>query len=129
MVKPLTKKRRVRTSFDGQHVKGSKTLVKSSWEGFYQIYRSLWGEMIWKISPWSKFEIIVVFVNTHGLQTTSILLQSVRICRSLLKCNYLKNKKYFLSFFFHLWNLHQILNIFKKKEILIANVFPKLTTV
>ena len=37
--------------------------------------------------------------------------------------------KTFSEFFFHLWNLHQILNIFKKKKIVIANVFPKLQTV
>ena len=53
----------------------------------------------------------------------------MRICRSLFKSSYLKNKKHFLNFLFHLWNLHQILNIFKKKKILIANVFPNLATV
>ena len=41
----------------------------------------------------------------------------------------LKRKKHFLGFLFHLYNLHQILNIFQKKKILIANVFPKLATV
>ena len=30
---------------------------------------------------------------------------------------------------FDFWNLHQILNILKKKMIVIANVFPKLQTV
>ena len=53
----------------------------------------------------------------------------VRIGRSLFKSSYLKNKKHFLDFLLHLWNLHQILNIFKKMKILIANMFPKLTTV
>ena len=84
--------------------------------------------MIWKISPWLKFEIIRVFVNTHGLAITSILFQIVGIYRSLFKCNFLKKKKRFLRFLFHLWNLHQILNIFNKKKIVIANVFPKLRT-
>ena len=41
----------------------------------------------------------------------------------------LKTKKHFLGFLFHLWNLHQIWNIFKKRKIVIANVFPKLATV
>ena len=49
-------------------------------------------------------------------------------CSSLFKCKYLRNGKVFLNFLFHLWNLHQILNIFKKKMIAIANVFPKLQT-
>ena len=60
---------------------------------------------------------------------TSILSLIVRICRSLFKSSYLKNKKQFLGFLFHLTNLHQILNIFKKKKIIIANVFPQLATV
>ena len=128
MVRPLTKQRRVRTSFYSQRVKGFQTLVKSSWENFYHIFSSLWREMIWKISPWFKFDTIVVFVNIDGLLITSIMFRIVRICRSLFKCNYLKNKKHFLSFIFHLWNLHQISNIFKKKKIVIADVFPKLTT-
>ena len=58
-----------------------------------------------------------------------MLIQIVRICRSLFKSSYLKNKKHVLGFLFHLWSLHQILNIFKKKKIVIANVFPKLATV
>ena len=82
-----------------------------------------------KPCPLLKFEIIGMFVNTHGLPITSILFRIVNICHSLFKCNYLKNKKYFIGFLFHLWNLHQILKIFKKKKIVIANVFPKLTTV
>ena len=128
MVRPLTKQRRVRTSFYSQRVKGFQTLVKSSWENFYHIFSSLWREMIWKISPWFKSDTIVVFVNIDGLLITSIMFRIVRICRSLFKCNFLKNKKHFLSFIFHLWNLHQISNIFKKKKIVIADAFPKLTT-
>ena len=66
---------------------------------------------------------------THGRPITSILFEIVTISHSLFKCNYLKNKKYFLSFSFPLRNLHQILSIFKKKKIVVANIFPKLTTV
>ena len=95
---------------------------------FYNIFSSLWGEIIWKISHWLKFEIIGFFL-THGLHITSILFRILRICRSLFKSSYLKNKKHFLRFLFHLWNLHQISNIFKKKKVVIGNVFPKLATV
>ena len=42
---------------------------------------------------------------------------------------YLKNKIPFLNFFFHFWNLHQILNILKQNMIVIANIFPKLQAV
>ena len=60
---------------------------------------------------------------------TSILFGIVRICSSLFKCNYIKNKKLFINVLFHLWNLHQILNIFEKKVIGIADVFSKLQNV
>ena len=60
---------------------------------------------------------------------TNILLKIVRICHSQFKCNYLKNEMLFLNSFFHFWNLHQILNVLKKKIIVIGNVFAKLETV
>ena len=128
MVTPLTIQRRLKTSFDSQHVKRFQTLTKSWWERFYHIFSSQWGEIIWKTSPWLRFGIIR-FLLTHGLPITSILFQIVRIWCSLFKSSYLKNKKHFLCFLFHLWNLHQIWNVFKKKKIVIANVFPKLATV
>ena len=128
LVTPLTIQRRLKTTFDSQHVKEFQKQVKSCWEHFYHIFSPLWGEMIYKISRWLKFEIIG-FLLTHGMLITSTLFQIVRICRSLFKSTSLKNKKHFLSVLFHLWNLHQISNIFKKKKIVIANVFPKLATV
>ena len=128
LVTPLTIRRGLKSSFDRQYVKRFQTLVKSSWEHFYHIFSSLWGEIIWKTSPWLRFGIIG-FLLTHGLHITSILFRIVRIWRSLLKSSYLKNKKHFLGFLFPLWNLHQIWNVFKKKKIVIANAFPKLATV
>ena len=53
----------------------------------------------------------------------------LRIRSALFKCNYFKKKKLFLIFLFHLWNLHQILTIFEKKMIVIANIFLSLQTV
>ena len=40
-----------------------------------------------------------------------------------------KQKKFFLYFLFHFMNLHEILNILKKKLIVIATVYPKSQTV
>ena len=128
LVTPLTIQRSLKTSFDSQHVKLFQTLVKSSWKHFYHIFSSLWGEIICKISPWYKFEIIESLL-THGLPITSILFRIVGNCRSRFKSSYLKNKKHFLRFLLHLWNLHQIWNVLKKKTIVIAHVFPKLATV
>ena len=67
LVTPLTIQRRLKTSFDSQHVKRFQTLVKSSWEPFYHIFSSLWRRMISKISPLSEFEIIGLVVNTWTL--------------------------------------------------------------
>ena len=128
LVRPLTKERRVKTSFNSQHVKGFQALLKSSWELFYHDFSSLWGQMIGEnLLDWSLKSYGILL--THGLPITSLLFRIVRICCSLMKCNYLNNKKKFLSFLFHLWNFHQISNNFKKKKIVIANVFPKLMTV
>ena len=124
LLRPLSKKWRFRTPFDRQHNKGFQTLVKSAWEHFHHIFSSLWGKLIWKISPLVICEILGVFVN----KLTSILFGIVRICQSRFKWNYLKNDEPFLYFLFHFWNLHQILNLLKKKMIVIANVFPKLQT-
>ena len=60
----LTIQRRLKTFFDSEHVKRFPTLVNSSWEHFYHIFWSLLGEIIWKITPWLKFGIIGLFVNT-----------------------------------------------------------------
>ena len=57
-------KRRFSAFFDSQHVNASQTLVKSSWENFYQIPSALWWELIWKIFPLLTSEILGVFIKT-----------------------------------------------------------------
>ena len=64
LVRPLPKKQCLRTSLESQHVKASETIVKSAWDYFYQIFLSIWNEIIWKRSPSVKFEILGGFVNT-----------------------------------------------------------------
>ena len=64
LVTALTIQRRLKTPFHSQHVKRFHTLVKCSWQPFYHVFSLLWGEMIWKTSPWMKFKIIRLFVNT-----------------------------------------------------------------
>ena len=128
VIKKPSSKRRFRTSFDSQHVNTCQTLVKSAWEQLYHNLWSLWEKMTWKISPLLNFEILGVFVNTLTADE-NYPFWILGICCSGFKCNYLKNRKFFLKFLFHLWNLHQILNIFEKKMIVIANAFPKLQTV
>ena len=64
LVKPLSWKGCFRTSLDSQRVNWCQTLLKYSWNYFYHIFWSLWGEMTWKISPLLKLEILGEFVNT-----------------------------------------------------------------
>ena len=64
LVKPLSSKRRFRTSFDSQHVNRWQTHLKSTSEQFYQNFWTLWMGMICKISPLLKLEILGVLVNT-----------------------------------------------------------------
>ena len=40
LVRPLSKKHRLRRPFDNEHVKASQTLVKSGWENFHHILSS-----------------------------------------------------------------------------------------
>ena len=68
LVTLLTIQRRLKISFVRQHVERFQTLVKSSWEHFYEIYSSLLGEMIWKIPRWLNFEIIGLFVNKFTIE-------------------------------------------------------------
>ena len=65
LVRPLTIHRSFKTSFDSQHVERFQKLAKCSWEDFYDTFSSLWGEIICKTSPWLKFGIIGLFVNTQ----------------------------------------------------------------
>ena len=76
------------------------------------------------MSPLVLGEILGVFVNT----LTADGKYRVQYWQNLqlpIQNNFLKNEKLFLSFF---WNLHQILNVLIKTIIVIANVFRKLQT-
>ena len=55
------------------------------------------------------------FLLTHWLLMISILFLVQTIQWKQFRCIYRKNKKLFLNFFVHFSNLHQILNIFKKR--------------
>ena len=83
--------------------------------------------LIFKISPLVLGEILGVFVNTLSADGK----YPVQYWENLLlviQMNFLKNQKLFSNFLSHFWNLHQTLNILKKKMIVLANVFPKLMT-
>ena len=56
----------------------------------------------------------------------SILFLTKNIYCNISRCNYQRNEKYYLKFFLYFQNLDSILNIFKKKMTLIADIFLNL---
>ena len=65
---------------------------------------------------------------THWLPMKSILFFIGTIQRYQLRCNYLRNKKLFLSLLLPFWNVDSSLNIWYKKMTLVDFVFSKLRT-
>ena len=58
----------------------------------------------------------------------SIVFLTEAIYCNIFRCNYLRNEKYFLTFFLHFVNLDSILDIFQKQMTVTADVFLKLLT-
>ena len=128
LVRPLSKKCCFRTRFDRKHVKASQILAKSPREYFLHVSSSSSRGLIWKMSALVLSEILGVFVTT----LTENAKYPVQDCDNLqlpIQMQLSQKRKTFSQFFVPLLELHQILNIFKNKIILIANVFPKLQTV
>ena len=59
---------------------------------------------------------------------TSIFFLKGAIYCNIFRCNYLSNEQYFFNIFFLFRNLDWILEIFRKKMNLIADVFLNLRT-
>ena len=55
------------------------------------------------------------FLLTHWLPLISILFLTKTIYRNIFRCNYLRNKKYFLNFCLHFLNWDSISKFSKKK--------------
>ena len=128
MVPPLNIQHCLKTSFVSQHMERFQTLVKSSWENLHQIFSSLWGEIIWKKSPWLKFEIIGLFVNTW----TADYRYPVPDCETLafpIQIQLSYKQKTFSGFSIPFVKSPSNSEIFQKKNLVIANVFPKFATV
>ena len=93
--------------------------------------------ILFRIVPYSNAIILktknffsVFFFHWFNLQQ----LLNILIKRRLPQLMYFRNDRLSktrldYSYQFHLWNLNQILSFFKKRKIVIANVYPKLQTV
>ena len=66
---------------------------------------------------------------THWLLMTSILFLKEAIFCNIFRCIYLRNEKYFLTFFLDFLNSNSVLIIFLKKMTIIADVFLNWNTV
>ena len=80
------------------------------------------------MSPLVLGEILEVFIDT----LTAYGKYPVQDCENLplpIQMQLSEKPKSFSEFLFNFWILDQILNIWKEKMIVIANVFPKLQTV
>ena len=72
-------------------------------------------------------ETLWVFIGTF----TDDAKYHVKHCENLplpIKMQLSVKGKILLTFLFHFWNLHQILNFLKKRMIVTANLYPKLQT-
>ena len=58
----------------------------------------------------------------------SIVFLTEAIYCNIFRCNYLRNEKYFLTFFLHFLNLDWILDISQEQMNVTADVFLKLRT-
>ena len=72
-------------------------------------------------------QIFGVFLNTLTAEA-KYLVQDGENLQLATQMQLSQNKKPFLNFLFHFWNLDQILTTLKKRMIVTANVYPKLQT-
>ena len=97
LVREMSKNSCFRTLLGSQHVKGSQTLVKSTWENFYHILSPLWGNLVSKMSPLVIYEILGVFVNALAVDDKYPLRNCVNLSLSIQTKLYKKATKKFLS--------------------------------
>ena len=105
-----------------------KYLINLHESALIMFFHQFGGSWFGKYLPWCYVKSKGCLL-THWLAMASILFNIARICNSQFKCKFLKNEKLFFDLLFHFWNLPQILNILKKKMMVLANVLRKLQTV
>ena len=94
-------------------------MLESSRHYYYPIFPWIWDKLSWKKSALVRSKILGLFVNkltaeyTYSRRNMQTLAQKVQTPLSL-------KKKTFSGFLLRFWNLHDMENIFKKKESLLA---------
>ena len=126
-VRSISIKSRFNRCFKKQHGKRAQTVLKSAWQSLYHIYWLLWTQLTFKKSLLVICKISTLFPNTLSGDGKYSLFNRDNLMQ-LIQMEVSRKQKNVLIFFLHFWNLVEILNIFKKKMTLIADVFPKLWT-
>ena len=121
VVRSISKKSRFRGSFENQHGKRAQTLLKFERQPLYHIYWGMWRQLTYKESVLVICKILRLFSNTLSADGKYSLLNKDNLMQPIQMQLYWKENP-FSPFFFCIWN------IFKKRMILIADVFPKLRT-
>ena len=123
----MSKKSRFRGTFDKWHGKRAEKLLKFERQHLYQIYCSLWRQLGLKKSLWLICKVLGLFVNPLTVDDKYSLLNRRNLLQHF-QMQISQKRKTFSEFFWHFVNLDSILNIFKKKMILIANISWNLRT-
>ena len=122
----MSKKSRIRSLMDSQHVKGSEKLHKSPRQYFHHIFWSLWKKISSKNYVLIASEILRRFVKILAPNDKYSLPVIASVYWNQFKCYYVKIKKDFLNFFLHFLNLAGILNTLKEKMSLGGYLFLRL---
>ena len=89
----MPKKTLFQNTFDSQHIKKPKTLLKSARRSFYHVFKSLLQKLNWKMSMILIFEILEFLVQILTADDKySLLIET--IYRNQFICNYLRKKSF-----------------------------------
>ena len=113
-----------RTPFDTQQVKHSVKLHGSSFIRLFGHFGKNWVRKCTFYSYLKSSDCLL----TYWLPISSIIFAISLLFLNWFKCNYIGNNNFYLNFLPNIWNLHQILNIFKTKITPKGYVFSKLDT-
>ena len=111
-----------RRPFGNQRVNVFQTLLKSARHHYYPIFRCIWDILSWKKSALVWSEILRLFVKTLTADNRYSRCNVLNFAQKV-QTLYLENKRIFLDFLLHFWNMHQIQNIRKKRWVSYPNFF------
>ena len=127
MVRKMSKKSHFWGPFDKQHVKLAQTLLKSEPQNLKHVYWSLKRQLSSKKSLLVICKVSRLFVNALTADDKYSLLNRDNLTQPI-QTELSQRQKKISQLFLPFWNAKKILNTFKKKMTLIADVFPKLRT-